>query len=58
MGRACEYNQLSSLIAARHISSEEQGEMDALAGYIIRFARKILKNQKLSRIMYLWLKLP
>ena len=41
MGRACEYNQLSTLIAARHISSEEQGEMDVLAGYIIRFARKI-----------------
>ena len=44
MGRACEYNQLSTLIAARHISSKEQGEMDVLAGCIIRFARKILKN--------------
>ena len=44
MGLACEYNQLSTLFAARDISSEEQGEMDVLAGCIIRFARKILEN--------------
>ena len=44
MGRACEYNQLSTLIAARHISSKEQGEMAVLAGCIICFARKILEN--------------
>ena len=44
IGLACEYNQLSTPIAARHISSKEQGEMDVLAGCIIRFARKILEN--------------
>ena len=44
MGLACEYNQLSTLFAARDISSEEQGEMDVLAGCIIRFARKIFEN--------------
>ena len=44
MGLACEYNQLSTLIAARHIFSEEQGEMAVLAGCIVCFARKILEN--------------
>ena len=44
MGLACEYNQLSTLIAARHISSKEQGEMAVLVGCITRFAKKILEN--------------
>ena len=44
MGLACEYNQLSTLFAARDISSEEQGKVAVLAGCIICFARKILKN--------------
>ena len=46
MGLACEYNQLSTLIAARHISSDEPGEMAVLTGCIILFARKVLENLK------------
>ena len=44
MGLGCEYNQLATPIAAKHISSKEQGEMAVLAGCIICFARKILEN--------------
>ena len=44
MGLACEYNQLSTLFAAGHISSKEQGEMAVLACCIICVARKVLEN--------------